>query len=396
MRRYFLSLTAVAAMVAMISCEKESATKEDNTPQEPIIEHTFGEVVEIEVDKTDVTIVATMPRMTVDGYDNPLAKIKLGYEAHMADMVSEELFQTEYGVRDSCVVFKLRKLAQMTEYVARIYIEDERYNYSAVSEDFTFGTAKKDPKCEFDCDINIEPRGLFATITLDNISYTADGKPHPLRNIELEYCRHGYIYDESVTIEYDAKDIIDGRLVMELPAEGESYLAYSTLYEYTIRVWPEQTIVPEDPVHGNAVLMGEFSTLNAEIEVDYSTPILSLEILDKLEGTENVGGSRITVQVDKVEILYDGVPSGDYNPEYYRYDEVIQLCYRQKRSEEWTCQNIWTNEEGGVESSFILDNPEHDTIYEVCLVVYAGSDRTVGHYSEIVEINVNPTTSKTE
>lgn len=376
------------AVVALASCDKEKDIT--NNVDDTGIKHYFGEVVEVEVDKSDVTIIATMPRMTVDGYDNPKATIKLGYEAHMGDMAGEEQFQCEYGVRDGLVVFKLRKLAPMTEYVARIYIEDERYGYSAVSEDFTFGTAKSDPKCEFDYDLNIESRGLFATITLDNMSYTADGEPHPLRSIELEYRRHGYPHDEYVKVEYDAKEIADGRLVMELPAQGNDYLAYSTMYYYAIRVFPEQSLIPEEPVYGDVVMMGEFTTSNAEIAVESSAPVLSLEIFDELEGAENVGDSRITAKVDKVDIYYDGVASEDYNPEYRRYDEAVKLCYRQKGSEEWTHRDIAESVEDGFETRFIVDNPESDTKYEVCVVVFAGSDRSVGYYSDIVEINVRP------
>lgn len=385
MRNFLLCLMAA---LALTSCDKDKDAI--NSSVDTVVKHYFGEVVEVEVDETNVTILATMPRMTVDGYDNPKAKIKLGYEARMGEMVGEEQFESEYGIRDGLVVFKLYKLAPMTEYAARIYIEDERYDYSAASEDFTFGTAKKAPKCEFDYDLNIEPRGLFATITLDNMSYTADGEPHPLRSIELEYRRYGYINEERVKVEYDAEDIVDGRLVMELPAQGNDYLAYSTMYQYAIRVLPEQSLIPEEPVYGDVVMMGDFTTSNAEIEVDLSTPLLSLEIFDELDGVENVGDSRITVKVDKVDIFYDGVASEDYNPEYKGLGEVIKLCYRQKGGEEWTLRDIAESVEDGFETRFIVDNPEPDSIYEVCVVVYAGSDRSVGYYSDIAEINVRP------
>ena len=384
-----MCLMAVVATIAMTSCERD-----DSDSKESGIKHYFGEVVEIEVDETNVTILATMPRMTVDGYDNPKAKIKLGYEARMGDFVGEEQFQDEYGMRDGLVVFKLYKLAPMTEYAARIYIEDERYDYSATSDDFTFGTTKKDPKCEFDYDLNIESRGLFATITLDNMSYTADGEPHPLRSIELKYRRHGYTNEEWVKAEYDAEEIVDGQLVMELPAEGHDYLAYSTMYQYSIRVLPEQSLIPEEPVYGDVVMMGDFTTSNAEIEVEITTPKLSLEIFDELDGIENVGDSRITAHVDKVDIFYDGVASKDYNTEYKRYNEEIKLCYRPKGSEEWRLHDIAKTKDGSFETRFIVDNPEPDTIYEVCVVVYAGSDRSVGHYSDIVEINVNPSSAE--
>lgn len=384
-----MCLMAVVATIAMTSCERDNSDSKESG-----IKHYFGEVVEIEVDETNVTILATMPRMTVDGYDNPKAKIKLGYEARMGDLVGEEQFQDEYGMRNGLVVFKLYKLAPMTEYAARIYIEDERYDYSATSDDFTFGTTKKDPKCEFDYDLNIEPRGLFATITLDNMSYTADGEPHPLRSIELEYRRHGYTNEEWVKAEYDAEEIVDGQLVMELPAEGNDYLAFSTMYEYIIRIFPERTIIPEEPAYRDVVMRGDFTTSNAEIEVDITTPKLSLEIFDELDGIENVGDSRITSKVDKVDIFYDGVASKDYNNEYKRDNEVIKLCYRPKGSEEWRLHDIAKTEDGGFEARFIVDNPEPDTIYEVCVVVYAGSDRSVGHYSDIVEINVNPSSAE--
>ena len=372
----------------MTSCDKEKDIT--NNVDNSGIKDYFGEVVEIEVDETNVTILATMPRMTVDGYDNPKAKIKLGYEARMGEMVGEEQFESEYGIRNGLVVFKLYKLAPMTEYAARIYIEDERYDYSAASEDFTFGTAKKASKCEFDYDLNIEPRGLFATITLDNMSYTADGEPHPLRSIELAYRRYGYINEEWVKVEYDAEDIVDGRLVMELPAQGNDYLAYSTMYQYSIRVLPEQSLIPEEPVYDDVVMMGDFTTSNAEIAVESSAPVLSLEIFDELDGVENVGDSRITAKVDKVDIYYDGVASEDYNPEYRRYDEAVKLCYRQKGSEEWMSRDMAKMQEDGFEARFIIDNPEPDSIYEVGVVVYAGSDRSVGHYSDIAEINVRP------
>lgn len=389
MRNFLLCLMAA---VALTSCDKDKDAI--NSSVDTGIKHYFGEVVEIEVDETNVTILATMPRMTVDGYDNPKAKIKLGYEARMGEMVGEEQFESEYGIRNGLVVFKLYKLAPMTEYAARIYIEDERYDYSAASEDFTFGTAKRGPKCEFDYDLNIEPRGLFATITLDNMSYTADGEPHPLRSIELAYRRHGYVNEEWVKAEYAAEDIVDGRLIMELPAQGHDYLAYSTMYQYSIRVLPEQSLIPEEPVYDDVVMMGDFTTSNAEIEVDFSTPLLSLEIFDELDGIENVGDSRITAHVDKVDIYYDGVAAEDYNTEYKGYDEVIKLCYRQKGSEEWRLHDIAKTKDGSFETRFIVDNPEPDTIYEVCVVVYAGSDRSVGHYSDIVEINVNPSSAE--
>ena len=385
MRNFLLCLMAA---LALTSCDKEKDIT--NNVDNSGIKDYFGEVVEIEVDETNVTILATMPRMTVDGYDNPKAKIKLGYEARMGEMVGEEQFESEYGIRDGLVVFKLYKLAPMTEYAARIYIEDERYDYSAASEDFTFGTAKKASKCEFDYDLNIEPRGLFATITLDNMSYTADGEPHPLRSIELAYRRYGYINEEWVKVEYDAEDIVDGRLVMELPAQGNDYLAYSTMYQYSIRVLPEQSLIPEEPVYDDVVMMGDFTTSNAEIAVESSAPVLSLEIFDELDGVENVGDSRITAKVDKVDIYYDGVASEDYNPEYRRYDEAVKLCYRQKGSEEWMSRDMAKMQEDGFEARFIIDNPEPDSIYEVGVVVYAGSDRSVGHYSDIAEINVRP------
>lgn len=389
MRGIILYLMA-AATVVMTACEKEN----NDSGSESGIKHYFGEFVEVEVEETDVTIITTMPRMTVDGYDNPKAKIKLGYEARMGDLVGEEQFQSEYGVRDSLVIFKLTKLAPMTEYDARIYIEDERYNYSAVSEDFSFHTAKRDPQCDFEYDLDIKTRGLFATITMENISYTADGKPHPLRSIELEYRIKGIQNSPNrATVEYSATEIIDGRLTMEIPATGHSYLDYSTNYEYTIRIWPEQSIIPEEPVYKNVVLKGEFTTTNAEIKVEFSTPVLSYEIFDELEGAENVGDSRITAQIERIDILYDGVPSKDYNPEYRIFDEVIQLCYRQKGAEEWQRQPISLSETGGAESRFILDNPETDTIYEVCFAVFAGSDHSIGHYSDIVEINVNPSSA---
>ena len=101
MREVIVGILALVSFSLAASCEKESATNSDTTLQEPVIEHYFGEVVEVDDEKTDVTIIATMPRMTVDGYDNPKAKIKLGYEARMGDMVGEEQFQSEYGVRDS-------------------------------------------------------------------------------------------------------------------------------------------------------------------------------------------------------------------------------------------------------------------------------------------------------
>ena len=112
--------------------------------------------------------------------------------------------------------------------------------------------------------------------------------------------------------------------------------------------------------------------------------------IDELDGVENVEISHVTAVIDRVDILYDGVPSEDYTPEYHIYDEVIQLCYRPLGIEEWERVQIFKNEAGGAESRFGLYNPEPESIYEVCFAVFAGSDRTEGHYSEIVKINVKP------
>ena len=389
MSKWILSLMAIVVFGAATSCEKSN----DDKVSDSGVKHYFGGVVEVEADKTDATIIAIMPRMTVDGYDNPKAKIKLGYEAHMGDLVGEEQFQDEYGVRDSLVVFKLSKLAPMTEYTARIYIEDERYDYSATSEDFTFSTSKRDVVCEANCDINVEARGLFATITLDNITLTADGEPHPMRGIEVEY-RRGVETSSDAWVEmvFAPEDIVDGRLVVELPAEGEKHLAFSNSYDYVIRFLPEQSIIPEEPLYQPCILTGEFETTNAEVVVDFATPTLVCESLAD-DGFEN--DFAVTATLDKLDIFYDGVSSEMLKAEnyIYIYDETRQLCHRPKGSQEWTREKIYRRDDGIYEMRFVLYSPAPDTIYESCFAVFPAGDHTTAHYSDIVEIIVNPSTT---
>ena len=69
MRNFLLCLMAA---VTLTSCAKEKDIT--NNVDDTGIKDYFGEVVEIEIDETNVTILATMPRMTVDGYDNPKAQ----------------------------------------------------------------------------------------------------------------------------------------------------------------------------------------------------------------------------------------------------------------------------------------------------------------------------------
>ena len=367
MRNIFVCLMAIALVTIGSSCEKNV---DDYTPSEPVVEYYFG-AVETEVSESSVMIVADKPRITIDGYTLEQTKIKVGYQSIIRGVPSDEQYNDDAGSRDGKVIFKIDDLMAATDYVARLYIDDAKSGYSAVSKDFTFTTSEHKPVCAVSYKIDIDTRGLFATVKFTDLMYTVDEEQVPISRVVFEYRRSHSTPQEWIVCERSGEEISAGRLTIELPTEGEEYLMELNKYEYRV------TVAPEDATYTTYThSVGNFYTQDADVEIAVATPQLTFE------------DDIITLLVDNIDITYDGVASEDYP--YSSISEDCYILWRRKGSEEWTREWVIAND-GSITKTYRVTPGESEIVLEFKVAVYAGRATPRASYeTEVVEITISP------
>lgn len=368
MRDFLLCLMVVMAAGVISSCEKNV---DDYQSPEPVVEYHFG-AVETYVSDNGVTIVSDMPRITIEDYTLERTKVKVGYQSVVDGMLSEQMFDENASKRDGRVVFKIDGLLEKTDYVARIYIEDEQLGYAGVSEDFEFTTLEHRPECALSYKLDIETRGLFATVMFEELQYTVDQQSVPIESVVFEYRRNHSTPQEWIVCECPGEQISGGRLTIDLPCEGQGYLQECCKYEYRV------TVAPKDDAYTTYTSSVQyFYTQAAEVEIAVSTPQLTLE------------GDYLTLVVDDIDISYDGVDAEDYA--YSSISDDYYIFSRRKGNEEWSREWVVATDGRIVRQYGGMSYAEPNTVLEFKVAVYAGKGTPRTFYeTEVVEINVSP------
>ena len=351
--------TLMVLVVIACGCKKQVEV----VPQPPVVEFHFGDVV-VTAQETMAIVMADMPYVTIDDkYDHDM-RFKLAYRESLADTY---IYIEEYDHQINKVHFKLFDLQPDTTYIAHIYLESSTGEY-ATSDEFMIATEGADEGMRVYYNIDIATRGLFATMTLNDLRYMVGSTSVPF-SVVLEYRRNHSTPQEWVVYECAAEEIVDEKLVIELPAEGHDYLFERDIYEYRI------SFIPEDE---------SYETLNKTTDIFYTSPAVITYDISTPQATYDNGVVRVASE--SIELFYDGISEREYTHDYPSY----RLYYREKGVEEWV--NIRAERDGDrLISAFGAHNVAPDTIYEIMMVAYVGRSHTQC-CSEIIELLVSTST----
>lgn len=331
----------------------------------------FGEAT-AQTTENSATITAEEPYMTIDGEKYDEAKVYLEYIYH-DELGAEESTPFRiynYEAKDGNLIFTIENLTAETKYVANIVVDGGEYGTER-SEAFTFTTQKHTPVTEVNYSVEVEAKGLMATVNLSDIAYLVDGATEQISIIKVEYSpasTEGWLSHE-----FYGSMIESGTMSVELPFEGEDYLKESSDYKLRVTLFPENSNYA--PLRSDE---HTFSTIAAEVSVNIPMPTLS------------INAHTIDAKVENIEIFYDGVPSVYYNSPYStRY----QFRYREKGTTEWSVVEVGAKY-GAINATLPLGNDCEGKSFEVQAIIYAGADAAL-FASDIAEIEVPVSTPPT-
>ena len=354
MNRYLYIL--LSAVVMLAACEPGiiPETKKD-------VSFYFGETT-TETTENSATITTEEPYMTIDGekYDN--ARVYLEYlrqdELEVEDPTPFRIYNSE--AKDGNLIFTIENLTAETKYVANIVIDGGEYG-TEKSDAFTFTTQKHAPITEVNYSVEVEAKGLMATINFSDVAYLADGNAEDINVIKIEYAR--LESDEWIAKEFAGSEIANGKISKVIPFEGGDYLVENRDYVVRFTLYPKDD--DYEPLTSDAIM---FKTTYAEVTANIATPTLTLE------------QSSIKASTENIEVFYDGVSAEEYK---HGYPIEYYFDYRVKGSNDWTrIETAATN--GDINAT--LPAQEGNT-YEVKAVVVAGAMKKVRE-SAIAEITV--------
>lgn len=326
------------------------------------VEFYFGETT-TDTTENSATITAEEPYMTIDGekYDN--ARVYLEYiyhdELEAEDPTPFRIYN--YEAKDGNLIFTIENLTAETKYVANIVVDGGEYG-TEKSDAFTFTTQKHAPTTEVNYSVEVEAKGLMATVNLYDIAYLVDGATEQISIIKVEYSPAST--QEWLSHEFYGSMIESGTMSVELPFEGKDYLKESSDYKLRVTLFPENSNYA--PLRSDE---HTFSTIAAEVSANIPMPKLS------------INAHTIDAKVENIEIFYDGVPSVYYSSPYStRY----QFRYRMAGTEEWSLVGVGAKH-GKMEATLVLWDYADDTTYEVQAMVIAGADGET-LYSDVATI----------
>lgn len=158
---------------------------------------------------------------------------------------------------------------------------------------------------------SVSAKGVMATISLSNVAYMVDEEKSDIKTLRLEYALDK-TNKEWTAIDIDGAQLNDGNEVVEIPAQGKSYLSENSNYVYRLTFVPKddslETITTEEH---------KFKTTYAEITAEISKP--TVKIVD----------NELNIYVDVVRPYFDGVHIPDYENLYYC------IIYRMVGEERW-------------------------------------------------------------
>ena len=286
------------AALAAVSCEPVF-----HTETRPDVVFNFGSV-EVVTTENSARVNAAKPSITIDGVEEQGVAISLEYwtATDESDLVAVEEFEQNGGR----IIFSIDNLQPSTEYRARLVVSGEYGD--GRSDIFSIITLQHIPVAEYRCECKVDPKGVLANVLLDNVAFTLDGVESPLAKVEFKYVQ-SMSGGQWTTIELAAEDIERG---FKIPAQEGAYLNEQCHYSYVV------TLIPEDPAYENFTLNGTFSTVEAVVTSDLSSP---QSMLDQ---------DGLHIFAYDIEVYFDGVKLDSYP--YLDYGFI----YRTSANEEWS------------------------------------------------------------
>ena len=328
--------TIFVALLFAVGCEVENTYTPD-------VAFYFGKVA-TEATETTASVMVTA-YMTVDEELYNDANIYLEYWA--SDDESNILTATDSAGSDTQFlrVFTIENLEPNTRYMVRVVI-DGGAEYGSQSELFTFTTKEKHIPVEaITCDAKVDAKGIKATVNLTNVAYLVDNEAHQIAFLKLEYSRAGL--DSWRAVEVAGSSIKSGKVSIDIPKSGDSYLLENSDYTYRVTITPGNSdykaITTEDFA---------FKTTYADVTATIAKPQLS----HSAEG--------ITIQVGSISVYFDGVATTDY---------ATYVYFRAQGSSIWEEYTPSANSSVLISASELKDN----TTYEAKVSIVAGSQSQV-------------------
>lgn len=310
--------------------------------------------VEVETTENSATVNAVKPYITIDGVKEEGVDIYLKFwedgneEGHIIINEFEEM--------GDHIIFTINDLAPATHYLGGIVVSGE-YG-GEISSIFPITTKEHTPKCEIAYTVDVDAKGIMATITLSNVSYLVDGEAQEIESVKLEYARKR---SDLEWIEVD----MTGKESVRLPEEGGAYLDESSTYLYRITITPNGNYEPITSTES------EFKTEYAEVTAELSKPNVAII------------GDNIEVVVESVKVWFDGVE----RPDYYALEYFVY--YRETGGETAYWENKAEVEltNGGISLSLAISSFDKGKEYEFAGAVEAGAEHKV-RLSEIVTVTI--------
>ena len=193
----------------------------------------------------------------------------------------------------------------------------------------------------------------MATIALSDVEYLVDGAAQEIKSVELEYR-----LSNSAWTKADATD----KASIRIPTDGREWLEESSDYIYRITITPEGDYEPITSAES------AFKTRYAEVTANISKP--EVAIVDE----------KIDIEVESVEVLFDGVEINDYKYlDYYIY-------YREADTENWTTTKC---EPQGDKLALTLDvaSFSEGLSYEFAGAVEAGAEHKL-YLSDVATLSI--------
>lgn len=320
----------------------------------PDVAFCFG-VVSTETTDNRAMLNMAKPYITIDGVKYKDTKIRVEYWPK-DDIDNIEIEDDYQYIEGGHILFTISNLTPDTTYDAYIVL-DGGQEYGIERKEYSFTTQKKTvPQITASCGYNIEPKGLFATITLSDIVYNVDGVSKAINFVRLEYRPVGS--NKWTVYDYSGTDI-----TIELPEMGQEYLKEQTEYECRVICHPEDyKLEPATAVES------KFTTTDAEVTANFSLPYLQYD------------ETCMTATIRAFELFFDGVPSTKYTS---NRPIEYSILYRIKGNEDWT--EISAKQTGESFSASI--HPEAiqtNASYEVQASITVGNSQC---YSDIAEIS---------
>lgn len=305
--------------------------------------------VEVETTENSATVNAVKPYITIndvkeEGVDIYLKFWEEGYE-------ESHIIINEFEESDDRVIFTINDLTPATHYLGGIVVSGE-YG-GEISSIFPITTKEHTPKCEINFNAEVDAKGIMATIALSDVEYLVDGAAQEIKSVELEYR-----LSNSEWTKADATD----KASIRIPTDGREWLEESSDYIYRITITPEGDYEPITSAES------AFKTRYAEVTANISKP--EVAIVDE----------KIDIEVESVEVLFDGVEINDYKYlDYYIY-------YREADTENWTTTKC---EPQGDKLALTLDvaSFSEGLSYEFAGAVEAGAEHKL-YLSDVATLSI--------